>query len=413
MREINPVVDAIARGESAACGPALRLAVALGLVTPESGLTEAGRAYARPALPAGPSSLVMTPERRDVGQTLVGGPLPLQASLRRLLRLVIAQREPLVAPSVLGWPEALLRPYLAYLEDLGLLVPIGPLVEVTSRGRLVAALSDRPAVWEPLDTAEASADGVPYLSSAVFRYYLVRRVCMVLIARRGRREWHLLQPLLDGPLAPLAPAYTEWLGRFLAAQPAGRRSWPAELVWEYEAGLPGAPAWFGAWCEALLGAGPERALDVLVAAAGGVGPASGAAAPGAPAAADTPGLLREPAVLTGEPLSRETWLMATAIGRASQQGWALRYAEASARLAQDGVALPPWPAMHGALEAAGLMVTREPEVRLVLPVQVRPPADAIWPYASPEWLLAALLEGHAFTLPGPGRRPGRRILLPM
>ncbi|HWI66293.1 MAG TPA: hypothetical protein VNT75_31050, partial [Symbiobacteriaceae bacterium] len=130
------MIDAIARGEPPVDGPALRLAVALGLATPEGSLTEAGRAYARPALPAGPSSLVMSPERRLVAEELVGGPLPLQATLRRLLRQVISRGEPLVAPPVLGWPETLVKPYLTYLEDLGLLVPIGPLVEVTQKGRV-------------------------------------------------------------------------------------------------------------------------------------------------------------------------------------------------------------------------------------------------------------------------------------
>jgi hypothetical protein len=342
----------------------------------------------------------MSPERRKAGQALVGGPLPLQASLRRLLRLVIAHPEHLVAPASLGWPEALVRPYLAYLEDLGLLVAIGPLVEATCRGRLVAAQSDPlPAGAVSFagfpasgDAASCGGHAVPHAGSAVFRYYLVRRVCMALIARRGRREWYLLQPLLDGPLAPLLPAYTEWLSRFLAAQPVVRRSWSGELVCEHEAALPAPPAWFGAWCETLLGTGPAGALEAL---------------------AGAPGILREPTVLADGPLARETWLVATAIGRASQQGWSLRYAEATARLALDGISLPPWPAMHGALEAAGLMVTSEPEVRLVLPTYVRPAAGAVWPYASAEWLLAALLEGGAFTLPGPGRRPGRRLLLPM
>ncbi|HWI50915.1 MAG TPA: hypothetical protein VNT01_02075 [Symbiobacteriaceae bacterium] len=387
LREINPVIDAIARGEPPVDGPALRLAVALGLATPGSGLTEAGRAYARPALAAGPASLVMSPDRRRTAEVLVGGPLPLQASLRRLLRAVIARSEPLVAPPALGWPEALIRPYLAYLEDLGLLVPIGPLVEATPRGRLVAAQSDPPAQWPRLCMGDGETHHLPHVRSAVFRYHLVRRVCLGLVARRGRREWHLLQPLLDGPLAPLVPAYNEWLARFLAAQPVVRRSWPVELVQEFEAGLP-APSWFPAWCQTLLGVGPEGALDALAAA---------------------PGLLREPPVLADEPLARETWLVAAAIGRAASQGWSLKYAEAAGRLAMDGIILGPWAEMHRALEAAGLLVTDQPEVRLLLPVHVLPEAAALWPYAGPDWLAAALLEGGAFNMASHGRRTTVRV----
>lgn len=385
LREINPVIDAIARGEAPPDGPALRLAMALGLATPEGSLTEAGQAYAYPALLPSPSSMVMTPDRREAADLLVAGPLPLQASLRRLLRQICERPEPLVAPAALGWPEALLRPYRAYLEDLGLLVPIGPLVEVTHRGRIVAAQPDMPAHWAPLTGADEPAHLHPHACSAVFRYHLVRRLCMALVARRGRREWHLLQPLLDGPLAPIVPAYNEWLARFLAAQPAARRSWAPDLVRQFEEGLP-TPDWFAAWCRALLGTDPEGALEAVSAA---------------------PAILREPIVLSDEPLERETWLAATAIGRIAHQGWSLRYGEAAERLALDGIALPPWPEMQRALEAAGLLVTDQPEVRLILPLQVEPRPEALWPYAGPDWLAAALLEGGAFTMSGHARRPIR------
>ncbi|HYF91410.1 MAG TPA: hypothetical protein VD969_04110 [Symbiobacteriaceae bacterium] len=385
LREINPVVDAIARGERPTGGPALGLAVALGLATPEGSLTEAGRAYACPAVPAGPSALVMSPQRREAADVLVGGPLPLQSALRRLLRQVCARPERLVAPASLGWPEALLRPYRAYLEDLGMLVSIGPMVEATQRGRIAATRSDLSVRWPPLGRPAEPAHRVPDLRSAEFRYQLVRRVCMALIARRGRREWHLLQPLLDGPLAPLVPAYNEWLARFLAAQPASRRSWSQDLVRQFEAGLP-EPGWFAGWCRVLLGTEPAGALEALVA---------------------NPGILHVPAVLSDEPLDRETWLVATAIGRIAQQGWSLRYGEGAERLALDGVRLPPWPEMQQALESAGLLVADPPEIRLLLPVQIQPRADALWPYANPDWLAAALLEGEAFTMSGHARRPLR------
>lgn len=226
---------------------------------------------------------------------------------------------------------------------------------------------------------------MPQVQSAAFRYQLARRVCMDLIARRGRREWHLLQPLLDGPLAPLVPAYNEWLARFLAAQPGARRSWSAEMVRQYEESLP-TPPWFADWCRVLLGAGPEDALGAL---------------------ATNPARLREPAVLAGQPLPRETWIAAAAISRATSQGWGLKYGEAAERLGRDGIALPPWPELHPELEAAGMMVTDQPEVRLLLPVQVQAEPRALWPYAGPDWLAAALLEGGAFSMAGHPRRPLR------
>jgi hypothetical protein len=328
----------------------------------------------------------MDPSRRAAAEELMGGPLPLQASLRRLLRQIVAAEKALVAPANLGWPEALLRPYLAYLEDLGLLVPIGPLVEVTPRGRAVAAGPDTAADWPPVPVAAADMPAPePDVHSALFRYFVVRRVCLAMVAMRGRREWHLLQPLLDGPLAVLAPAYTEWASRFLAAQPTVRRSWGPELVEAFEARRP-EPPWFAEWCQALFGVAPAWLVQ---------------------SAAAAPGFLREPAVLAAGPLDRGAWAMATAVSRATARGWAMRYAEAGARLAKDGVVLPHWPAMQDALESAGLLVSGHPDVRLLYPVDVEPPAEALWPYAGPEWLAAALLEGGAYGMPGPGRRPMR------
>lgn len=384
LREINPVIDQMARGEPVHDGAALRLAVALGLATPDRSLTEAGRAYARPALAEGAQSLVMSPERRTAAEGLLGGALPLQASLRRLLRQVTRQGAGLVAPLSLGWPEALLRPYLSYLEDLGLLVAIGPMVEVTARGRAVAALPDPEPVRAPLLLpAEVEPDTVPTFQHARFRYYLVRQVCLHLVALRGRREWHLLQPLLDGPLAALKPAYAEWLARFQGAQPAMRRSWNRDLVSRYEAEHP-APSWFTGWCHSLLGADPSEAAQAL---------------------ADSPGLLRNPTLLTEGLRTREGWLTAVAIHWATNRGRGLRYAEACACFEDDGLAPGPWPDMQTILEEAGLLVSAGPEVRLLLPVEIHAPAEALWPYGGPEWVAAALLEWGALAIPSHARRP--------
>lgn len=379
LREMNPAIDSLARGERPLGGAVPGLAVALGLAAPDGSLTEVGRAYARPTLAAGPPSLVMCPERRAVAAELVGGPLPLQASLRRLLRQIAERDEALVAPQGLGWPEALLRPYLTYLEDLGLLLPIGPLVEITPLGRTVVGQAPPVAAWAALE-AVAPVSRVPDPHSAVFRYHVIRHLCLAMTVMRGRREWHLLQPLLDGPLAPLAPAYNEWCSRFLAAQPTVRRSWGPELVAEFVGRRP-EPAWFGEWCRVLLGCSVDGLVETLAAA---------------------PAFLREPPVLAGGNLDRPTWLMATAVAGAGAQGWTVRYAEASARIELDGVLVPSRLAMHAALEDAGLLVTDQQEVRLLAPVVVEPPAEALWPYAGPDWLVAALLEGGAFGMPRRG-----------
>jgi hypothetical protein len=386
LRELNPVVDQMARGEPVHDGAAMRLAVALGLATPDRSLSEAGRAYARPALAEGPLSLVMSPERRAAALPLLGGTLPLQASLRRLLRQIVQHGETLVSPLSLGWPEALLRPYLAYLEDLGLLVAIGPLVEATPKGR-TAALQvcppPCPPPWEP-PYERAGPASMPSFQCPIFRFHLVRQACLNLLVLRGRREWHLLQPLLDGPLALLKPAYTEWLERFQADQPSVRRSWAPDLVGRFAKSEP-APGWFAPWCMALLGAGPEGVEAAL---------------------ARSPALLHSAAVLAGGLPCREAWVMAEAITWASRQGRGLRYAEAAGRLRADGLSPASWPRMQRILESAGLLLGGHPdEVRLLLPVEIHPPADALWPYGGPEWVAAALLEGGALALAGPARRP--------
>jgi hypothetical protein len=389
LREVNPVVDQMARGEPVHDGPALGLAVALGLATPERCLTEAGRAYARPALANGPLSLVMSPERRAAAQPLLSGPLPLQASLRRLLRRIAAQGEGLVAPNALGWPEALLRPYLSYLEDLGLLVAIGPLVEVTPSGKAAAALPEPARAWPAwANSAQpgAHAPGAPSFANPVFRYLLVRQACLGLLTLRGKREWHLLQPLVDGSLSMLKLAYNEWLDRFQASQPSVRRSWAPDLVARFAAANP-APAWFAPWCVALFGTEPSGALEAL---------------------SRSPSLCLNPAMLEQGLPDREAWILAVALARASRRGWSLRYDRAAARLQADGLAPGSWPEMQERLEAVGLLVNSHPdEIRLLLPVEIHPPEGALWPYGGPEWVVAALLEGDALTVPSPSRRPAR------
>jgi hypothetical protein len=385
LREINPVIDQLARGEAPCDGAALRLAMALGLVTPERSLTEAGRAYACPALAGGPVSLVMSAERRAAAQPLVGGARPLQGSLRRLLRRIAVQGNHLVSPIALGWPEGLLRPFLAYLEDLGLLVPIGPLVEVTVQGWVAVGRCDPTPQWAPWVPPGAGAGHRSGFTEPAFQYYLVREACLSLVALRGRRDWHHLGPLLDGPLAGLKPAYNEWLARFQTAQPSMRRSWSTDLVHQFAALRP-TPEWFPRWCHALLGARPGDAVDSLAAC---------------------PALLCKVPVLSEGPLSREVWLVAAALDWAARRGRCLKYEAAAERFRLDGILLPPWPAMHEALEQAGLLVTGTPDVRLLLPVEVQAPVEALWPYAGPEWVAAALLEGGAFAVAAGVRRPAR------
>ncbi|HLN63419.1 MAG TPA: hypothetical protein VK464_17930, partial [Symbiobacteriaceae bacterium] len=237
----------------------------------------------------------------------------------------------------------------------------------------------------------------PHFSSPVFRYHLVRQVCLTLLTLRGRREWHKLEPLLEGPLFSLKPAYTEWLARFQAAQPAVRRAWHPYLVEQFAQREP-APPWFAVWCKALLDTEPDGAAEAL---------------------AQTPALLCDPALLCEpawpgasarmgeETASRVLWLAATALAWAARRGRTLRYEEAAARFRLDGVALPAWPAMQQTLEEAGLLVAGYPYVRLLLPVEVQAPAGALWPYAGPEWAAAALLEAGAFAVAAGIRRPER------
>lgn len=376
LREINPIIDGIARGEAPQPGAGLRLAVALGLASPDGQLTGAGRAYACPALSPGPASLVMTRQRRTAAAPLVAGPLPLQMSLRRLLQAVTADGAQLVYPGGLGWPDVLLRPYLAYLEDLGLLTAIGPLVEVTAEGREVATVPTTPTPRAEPRPVPAGIPRAPTFQWPPFRYHLARQVSLELIALRGRRAWHRLQPLLEGPLAGLAPACAEWTARFQAFLPNPRRTWGDREVQAFAAAEP-TPAWFAVWCRALLGADPGSTAEAL---------------------ARTPSLLRDPAVLTEGPATRAVWLIATALAQvAAQRDAGLDYEAAVRQFGQDGVHLPPRAEMRRDLEQAGLLVSAHAgELRLLLPVDVRPPDSALWPYAGPEWVLAALWEGHAF-----------------
>jgi hypothetical protein len=393
IREINPLLDGMARGNRPDPGNPLGLAAGLGLATPDGDLTADGQAYAQPGVTGGPSALVMTSARRAAASRVMAGPLPLPAALRRLLRQIVHRKQRLVSPLDLGWPEVLLRPYLAYLEDLGLLVAVGPLVEVTPAGEALAALPDPLPSWPrwtpPGPAAAPSMNPIltptltPTFRSALFRYHLVRRVCMALLTMRGRREWHRLQPLLDGPLGALQPACAEWLSRFQQAQPGSCRIWAPERVAQFEARIA-YPAWFGDWTRALLNASPDGAVEAL---------------------ARSPLLLEDPPVLDAGLPSREGWLVAAALAWTTRRGRLLLYAEATGRLRQDGLILPPWPDMLATLEAAGLLVTTRDPARLVLATEVRPPAEAIWPYGSPDLLAAALLEGGAVGIPEHVRRP--------
>lgn len=383
VREINLVVDRIARGQAPGDEQGFQLAAALGLAWPDGRLTEIGKLYAQPHLGEGPAAQVMGPERRDVAELLLSGSLPLQASLRRMLEAVVHYPERLVPPAVLELPEGLLRPYLNYLLDLGLVCKIGPFVEATQRGARAAALPAAEPEWRAW-VPPAAGVGVPVVPSfqdPPFRYGLIRRVCMSLIAMRGQRDWSHLQPLLDGPLVELERPYAEWLLRFRSAVPGVRRTWMAQKVAEFEHAQP-YPAWFGPWCHALLGADPKDALERLV---------------------GTASLLRAPVVVRSLP-SREAWLFVTALQWAARRGRGVIYPEAVDRFAWDGIHLPPWREMHGQLEEAGILVADQPATRLLMPVQVEPPEGALWPYAGQAWVAAALFERQAFSLPEHPRR---------
>ena len=287
----------------------------------------------------------------------------------------------LVPPSVLELPECLLKPYLAYLVDLGLICRIGPFVELTQRGARVAALPPARPGWPAWQAPAAPAPAVPSFQYPPFRYHLIRRVCMGLITMRGQRDWPHLQPLLDGPLVELERPYAEWLLRFRAAVPTVRRTWLAQKVTEFERATP-YPDWFGSWCRALLGADPGGALEAL---------------------AGTASLLRAPAIVSSLP-SREAWLLATALLWAARRGRGVIYAEAVTAFAADGISLPPWREMRPQLEAAGLLVADQAATRLLVSVKLEPPEGALWPYAGQEWVAAALFEGQAFSLPEHPRR---------
>ncbi|MGE5676135.1 MAG: hypothetical protein ACM3XM_20030 [Mycobacterium leprae] len=380
LREINPVIDRIARGGAAEQGPERELAIGLGLVTPQGALTDAGRAYDLPSVPEGPAALVMNEARRAAAERLLRSPLPLPTSLRRLLQAVVQRSERLVSPASLNWPEVLLRPYLSYLEDLGLLVAVGPFVEPTDRGRQTAALHDAaqplypsdPDIPDPLPEPAGSPDP----QSARYRYLLARQVSLSLLYLRGRREWYRLFPLLDGPLSALKPAYSEWLGRFVAAQPSARRTWSSRQV-ELFANQTPIPPWFATWTRVLLEAEPAEVLEAL---------------------SRSPKLLDGPAILEPALLNREGALIARALQWTADHHRVLHYELARNRLELDGVRLPVWSEMHRRLEKAGLLVSTQSPVRLLSPVQLSLPAEALWPFGGPELLAAALLEGHAINL---------------